>query len=176
MGSGLEDDTVVHLERWLENQKKEPIFGIDPSVKMDEDSMPRGKNTPDTPALRKHWAKSVKDQMERHGLTGRDVAAAIDCSPQMISEWRAGRNMPSMEHAIRFSHLVNEPLEFLIGDGLASTESDAVRARRLAVRIGHKRLNALPEVSDKDLFDSLDLLIGRASMAAKPRKKTSRKR
>ena len=167
---------MVHLKKWLETEKKGTIFRPDPSVKMDEDSMARGKKTPDTPALRKHWAKSVKDQMERHGLTGRDVAAAINCSPQMISEWRAGRNMPSMEHAIRFSHLVNEPLEFLIGDGLASTESGAVRARRLAVRIGYKRLNALSAVSDKDLFDSLDLIIGRASMASKPRKKSSRKR
>jgi len=111
--------------------------------------------------------------MDKRGLSGREVAQALDVGPQTISNWRAGRSVPSVQNLVDFSILVREPISWLIGDHLHGRDSIDALGKQLALRLGHARLAELRRLSDRELLDALDLLIGRHRVAG--RKSAARK-
>lgn len=132
---------------------------------------PKSRNDETTAALHGAWAARVRASMDKAGVSGRRVAKACGISPQVVSDWRAGRSLPSVENLIAFSALVKEPVSFLIGDRLHGKNTFESLSRALGTRLGGARLRALAEVSDGDLKDAIDLLLGRQISQGKTRRK-----
>ena len=53
--------------------------------------MPKTRADGATDKLKKVWAEHVRAAMDKRGLSGREVAEALDVAPQTISNWRAER-------------------------------------------------------------------------------------
>jgi len=135
--------------------------------------MPKTRSDGATDRLKKVWAEHVRAAMDKRGLSGREVAQALDVGPQTVSNWRAGRSVPSVQNLVDFSTLVREPISWLIGDHLHGRDSIDALGKQLALRLGHARLAELKRLSDRELLDALDLLIGRHRVAG--RKSAARK-
>ena len=123
-------------------------------------SMPKIRGDSTSEALKKHWSKSVRATMDKEGLRGVDVADRIGVSKAVVTDWRSGRQLPSLENAIAYGRLVREPLSWLVGDRLHGKKSFDALGSALAKKVGHARLGALMDVPDKDLNAELDRIIG----------------
>lgn len=132
---------------------------------------PKSRHDETTAALHEAWAARVRASMEKAAVSGRAVARHCGISPQVVSDCRAGRSLPSLENLIAFSALVSEPVSFLIGDRLHGKESIESLSRALGARLGRARLRALAEVSDSELKDAIDLLLGRQISRARTGRK-----
>ncbi len=53
--------------------------------------MPKTRADGATDKLKKVWAEHVRAAMDKRGLSGREVAQALDVGPQTVSNWRAER-------------------------------------------------------------------------------------
>jgi len=107
--------------------------------------MPKSRNNESTAALHGAWAARVCASMEKAGVSGSDVARAIGVSPQVVSDWRAGRCLPSVENLIAFSDLVGESADFLLSDderlgGPESKESSTSSLNQLISRRAHTEI------------------------------------
>lgn len=119
----------------------------------------RGDET--TATLKKAWSRRVIACMDKCELKGTAVADAVGVSPQVVTDWRKGRSLPSVENLLAFAWLVNEPISYLAGDRLHGKRTIDTMSRDLGTRLGFARLEALQSVTDGDLRDAIDLLIGR---------------
>lgn len=100
------------------------------------------------------------------GLTGWDVAVAVGCKPQSVSNWETGKNRPKLEIAIALGTLYEARDEVLGMYGYVAGEPDTLA--RLAE--AERRLDEQQALIER-LVGLLGLAVDvSAAQAAKPRK------
>lgn len=70
----------------------------------------------------------LKDARRKKGLNQKEVAAALGVSQPTVSDWEAGRKMPTRKHLLRLSELLSVGADELLGvEGVHPLSDDAVK-------------------------------------------------
>ena len=61
-------------------------------------------------------SEKIKELREERNWSQKDLAAALNESPQLISQWEEGKQLPEQDRLIHLSLVFEVPLSFLTGD------------------------------------------------------------
>ena len=74
-------------------------------------------------------AKGMAQARRRAGLTQEELSEKIGVSPQAVSKWENGHNLPDLENLMQIAEITNTPYAVLLGEGGHACDGEGLDIR-----------------------------------------------
>ena len=74
-------------------------------------------------------AKGMAQARRRAGLTQEELSERISVSPQAVSKWENGHNLPDLENLMQIAEITNTPYAVLLGEGKCEGDDEGLSVR-----------------------------------------------
>lgn len=82
----------------------------------------------------------IKEARKRNGLSQKDVADALNVSPQLISFWEKGKNSPNEKAIYGLMDLLNIDANYLYQDEMKETSKEQVTGEEMGLIYKYRQL------------------------------------